>query len=204
MNIRYDEKGIHIKKLFKSRVIPYSDIRSVVLSNGEYTFTTKEGELINSKYRLFGNRAALYAAFKEYNIHFKNEDDLKETENVYSMDEVNEKIAQTQTVIEEYAGNLIRGKFGPAYGIDVRTIDEGELINMYFRLLKNGELVKDIPEEAKYESDDTEPYSFDNFVLAFLLEWDGYGKYGVTREVENREACELYLAQSLNFFFEHY
>lgn len=174
------------------------------MSNGEYQFTTNEGEVINSKDRIFSNHTALYDAFRKYNIYFKDEDGLKETKYVYSINEVNEKIAQTQTVIEEYAGNLIRDKFGPEYDIDVRTIDEGKWINMYFRLLRNGELVKDIPEDAKFDSADIEPYSFDNCVLAFLLEWNDYGKYGVTKEVEQRELCEKYLAQSLNYLFGHY
>lgn len=204
MNIKYDDKGIHIKKMFQSREIPYSNIRSVVLSDMKYTFTTNDGEVINSKSRFFSNDAALYDAIRKYNIYFKNEDELKGTNNLYSINEVNEKIAQTQTVTEEYAGKLICTKLGPEYGIDVRIIDEGEWINMYLRLVKNGELVMDIPAEAKYTSADSEPYSFDNYALAFIVEWDGYGRYGVTAEVETREACEKYLEESLNYFFENY
>lgn len=204
MGITYDETGLHIKKLFTSREIPYSDIKSVVLADSEYTFTTNDGEVIKFKSRLFDNHEILWDASRKYNIHFKDEDSLKDADDVYIIEEVNEKIAQTQAVVEEYAGNLIRDKFGPEYGIDTKVIDEGEWINMYLMLLKNGELVKDIPRKAKYEDADIEPDSFDNFVLAFLLEWDDCGRYGVTREVENRESCEKYLTLSLNHFFEHY
>lgn len=203
MKITYDDKGIHIKKLFKSREIPYSDIRSVVLSNGEYTFTTKAGEVIVGKYRIFDNRAPLYDAFKNYNIHFRDEDELKETDKVYSIEEVREKIAQTQTVIREYANKLLHDKFGSEYDIDMKMIDEGELVNVYFSLLKNGALVEDIPEAAKYDSDGVDPYSFDNYVLAFLVEWDGNGRYSVTEEVEKPEFWGQYLKQPLKQLFEY-
>lgn len=59
------------------------------------------------------------------------------------------------------------------------------MLKVYSGLLKNGEPVKDIPEASKYDSSDIEPYSFDNYVLAFLVEWDGIGRYGVTEEVKN-------------------
>ena len=59
-------------------------------------------------------------------------------------------------------------------------------------------------EEAKYDSADIEPYAFENFVLAFLVEWDGYGKYGVTKEMDDREKCEEYLKIPLEYLFEHY
>ena len=204
MSISYDDKGIHIKKLFKSREIPYSDFRSVILSEQGYAFTTKDGETINAKQSLFSDHTALFGAIKKYNILFKNEEELEETEDVYSIDEVNKMIEETKNITEEYAGNLIRDKFGPEYDIDLRIIDEDEYINMYLWLVKNGELVKDIPEELKYESADIEPYSFDNFVLAFLVEWDGCGRYGVTEEMKKRESCEKYLEQMLNYFFENY
>jgi len=123
---------------------------------------------------------------------------------VYSIDEVNKMIEETKNITEEYAGNLIRDKFGPEYDIDLRIIDEAEYINMYLRLVKNGDLVKDIPEESKYESADTDPYSFDNFVLAFLVEWDGCGRYGVTEEMKTRGSCEKYLEQMLKSFSEIY
>lgn len=204
MSISYDDKGIHIKKLFKSREIPYSDIRSMILSEQGYIFTTKVGEVINAKQSLFNDHTALFGAIKKYNILFKNEEELEEIEDVYSIDEINKMIKETKSITEEYAGNFIRDKFGTEYDIDLRIIDEDEYINMYLRLVKNGDLVKDIPEESKYESADTDPYSFDNFVLAFLVEWDGCGRYGVTEEMKTRESCEKYLEQMLKSFSENY
>lgn len=204
MKITYDDKGIHIKKLFKSQEIPYSDIRSVVFANGEYTFTTKAGEAVVGKRHLFSNTAPLYEAIKKYNLYFKDEEELKEEEKLYSIEEIHEKLAQTQIVIKEYADKRIHDKLGPEYDMDTAVIDEGEWINVYFRLLKNGELVTDLSEEAKYDSTGSDPYSFDNYVLAFLVEWDGTGKYGVTEEVKYSELWENYLKSSLKQLFEHY
>ena len=200
MNITYDEKGVHIKKLFKSKKIPYTDIRSVVMANEECTLTTKDGETIVSK----NGHTLLYKAIKKYNIYFKNEDELKEVDNVYSLEEMNEKIAQAQTFIKEYADKLIHDKLGLEYSMDTKIIDEGEWVSVYFPLLKNGEVVKDISENAKYESADIEPYSIDNYTLAYLLEWDGSGKYGVTEEVEKNELWETCLDSTLKCLFEHY
>ncbi|MBQ8198499.1 MAG: hypothetical protein IJZ76_03630 [Lachnospiraceae bacterium] len=49
-----------------------------------------------------------------------------------------------------------------------------------------------------------EPYAFDSFVMAYLVEWDGCGKYGLTQEMENREKCEEYLEGPLKCLFENY
>ena len=204
MNITYDEKGVLIKKLFKSREIPYTDIRSVVMANEECMLTTKDGETIVSKNGFFPGHTLLYKAIKKYNIYFKNEDELKEVDNVYSLEEMNEKIAQTQTFIKEYADKLIHDKLGLEYGMDTKVIDEGEWVSVSLLLLKNGEVIKDISENAKYESADIEPYSIDNYILAYLLEWDGSGKYGVTEEVEKNELWETCLDSTLKCLFEHY
>lgn len=204
MKITYEKNGIRMKKLFGSREIPYSDIHSAVLAKGEYTFTTKSGEVITVKYQLFEDRTALYEAIKEYNIYFKDAEEPDVYENVYSGEELSEKILQAQAMIKEYAGNSVRNKLGPQYDVDTVVIDEGELTNVYFRLLKSGELVKDIPDEAKYDFSDLEPYAFDSFVMAYLVEWDGYGKYGLTREMENRKLCEEYLDEPLKCLLENY
>ncbi len=204
MNITYDEKGVYIKKLFKSREIPYTNIRSVVMANEECTLTTKDGETIVDKKSFFPDYTPLYKGIKKYNIYFKNEDELKEADNVYSLEEMNKKIEQTQTFIREYADKIIHNKLGLEYGMDTKIIDEGEWVSVYFLLLKNGEVVKDISENAKYESADIEPYSIDNYTLAYLLEWDGSGKFGVTEEVEKNELWETCLDSTLKCLFEHY
>lgn len=204
MKITYDDKGLHIKKVFRSREISYSDVKSVIVSNEEYTFTTKTGEVLKNTRQFGSNYAPLYEAIKKYNIYFKSENDLNTLEKVYSGEEVNEKIVQTQSFIKKYADKFIREKLGPEYGFDSVNIDDVEWIEMYFRLLKNGEVVQDIPEAAKYEPDDKGLYAFDVFTLAFLVEWDGYGRYGVVEEVESREECEAYIVQPLKHLLQYY
>ena len=204
MKITYGKNGIRMKKLFGSREISYSDIRSAVLDKGEYTFTTKKGEVITAKYQLFEDRTVLYEAIKKYNIYFKDAEEPDAYENVYFAEELNEKILQAQAMIKEYAGSCVRSKLGPEYDVDTVVMDEGELINVYFRLLKSGELVKDIPDEAKYDFSELEPYAFDSFVMAYLVEWDGCGKYGLTQEMENRKMCVKYLEGPLKCLLENY
>lgn len=204
MNIVCGEKGIQIKKLFGSREILYSDISSVVFSDREYTFTTKSGEVFAAKFRFFDNPALLYEAVQKYNIHFSNADELSAQNEVYPVEQVNEKSAQVKAVIEEYAGRSVREKMGAEYGVDAKVGYEGEWINMYLKLLKNGQVVTDISEKAKYTSDDVDPYAFDNIALAYLVEWDGFGRYALTNEMDNPQLCEAYLKEPLEYLFENY
>ena len=74
MSIEYDKNGIKIKKLFKSREISYNEIRSVIKTESGYTITTKEGEVINDKERIFCDYTELYCSYKKYNIYFKDEE----------------------------------------------------------------------------------------------------------------------------------
>ena len=201
MKVTYGKNGIRISKLFKSKEVSYSDIKSVILSGKKYTLTTRAGEIIKSKCDFLCEREPLYAAIKKYNIYFRDEDELREQEKVYSGDELNQKIARAQAVIKDIGGNLIRKEMGDEYDIDSVVKDEGAEINVYFRLLKNGKLVKNIPEEAKFDSTDIEPYAFDNFVFALLVQWDGYGKYAV---MDDGEVYEEDLTMSLEYLFEHY
>lgn len=202
MKILYDENGLLVKSLFKTRRIPYSELRSVVLSDS-YTFTTTSGEVLTAQKHFLTDHAVLYNAIKKYNIIFKDEEQLNENQNVYSISEVNDKIAQMQINVEEYAGNKIKDKYGEEYDVDCKLIDEGEYISMFLRLTRNGELVG-MPEDINILYMDIEPYAFDDIVVAFLVEWDGNGRYGVTCEVENREVCEKYLDYALNILFDSY
>lgn len=66
-----------------------------------------------------------------------------------------------------------------------------------------GNIVKDIPEEAKFDADDRGLYSFSCIWIAVLIGWDGSGKYVADEHME-REMWEGYLARSLNHLFENY
>lgn len=204
MKIIYDKNGVYIKKLFNSFMISYKEIRSVVLSNEEYIITTNNGEIFKEKIHIFSNYSALYEAIKKYNIYFRDEEELEANKNVYSIAEVDEKMAQMLPDLKEYACNSIHEKMGAEYDIDLLVIDENQYVDMHIRLLKNGELVKDYPEMLKCETTDSEPYSYDSMVVAFLLEWDGNGRYGVTNEMNNKELCEEYLEESLNHLVKYY
>ena len=188
MRISYDDKGIKISKLFKTQEISYSDIKSVVLLNDEYIVTTKIGEVVKYKEGLFCNHNPLYKAFKEFNICFRNDDESDEE--VYSIDEINEKVKENQAYAKEFAGNLIKQELGAEYDIETKISDEGEYITMYFYLTKNGEIVKDIPKDVMAGGSDGGPYAFDEYVVAYLLEWNGYGGYGITKEVKDKVACD--------------
>ena len=204
MSITYNENSIIIKKLLKSKEIAYSDIRSVVLSSNESIITTKLGEIIKYKDGLICDRKNLYRAIKKLNIYFRNEDELSEVDNLYSIDEISKKISENQAYVKEYAGNLIRQELGAEYDINLYSIDVNDYIEMCFDFTKNGEVIKDNPGETQYSVSTDPSESFDGYVVAFLLEWDGNGKYGITEALKYRESCEKYINQSINCFVENY
>ena len=204
MSITYNENSIIIKKLLKSKEIAYSDIRSVVLFGNESIITTKLGEIIKYKDSLICDRKNLYRAIKKLNIYFRNEDELSEVDNLYSIDEISKKISENQAYVKEYAGNLIRQELGAEYDINLYSIDVNDYIEMCFDFTKNGEVIKDNPGETQYSVSTDPSESFDGYVVAFLLEWDGNGKYGITEALKYRESCEKYINQSINCFVENY
>ena len=123
---------------------------------------------------------------------------------MYSIEEIYDKAKEMQSFVMEYVSKHIQEKYGPEYGLELSIKDEGIFVCLIFKFTKNGEVVKDISKELTLEFSNREPGSFDDMVIAFLLEWDGCGKYGVTKELTQREECEKYLDLVLKNLYEVY
>lgn len=189
-----DVNGITIKKFLHKKTILYRDLKSVVIDSTGIIFTTREGEKITQKSDIFDEVTALYEAIKKYNISFRNEKELDGCNETYTIDEVNEKAV----IIKEYVYGLIKepikSKYGDKYDISLKIEEVDEYITMYFCLTKSGKPVEFFE-------------AFDDMVIAFLVEWDtslGYGKYGVTIEVDDEEACECAVQNTLDYLYDHY
>ena len=82
------ENGIKFKRLIGSRVIPFSDIRSIRLLDGSNLFTTQSGEEIKT---VKSKPIALYEAVITNNISFY--DETEHEEKYYTREELNPLIA---------------------------------------------------------------------------------------------------------------
>lgn len=207
MGIIYDDNGINIKKLFKKQVIPYSEIKSIVIMDTEnvateYAVTKKDGEVITYKEGMFTKRDPLYRAIKKYNIYFKDEEEYKKAENLYSEEDINKMIVQVQAFVNEYSRSYIRERLGEEFDIDTVVRDEGQYISIYLRVTANGQLVIVTKDDSPCLAPDEDMYAFDDIVMGYLIEWDGCGRYGITEEMKNRVACEEYLRDTFKYVFE--
>ena len=187
-------EGIKINKLFGSRELSYGDIKSIRRNDPFITFTTKDEETIKLKTGLGIEMGPLYEAIARLNISYIDENEAQDGRQLYDIDEVNSKAAE----VVEYASSLINPKvkerFGEEYDVDLPLETVDNFIDMYFCLRKNGEGVQFFE-------------GFDDMVIAYLVEWDaayGRGRYGVTVEVDDREACAKAVQGAFDYLLEHY
>ena len=187
-------EGIKINKLFGSKELSYADMKSIRLNSRGYVFTTKDEEEITLKSGLGIEVGPLYEALAKYNISYIDENEAEPGRQLYDIDEVNSKAAE----VKEYASSLInpkvKEKFGEEYDIDLQIEPVDNFIDMYFCLRKNGEGVQFFE-------------AFDDMVIAFLVEWEagcGRGKYGLTVEADDREACAKAVEGAFEYLCEHY
>ncbi len=198
------EDGFLFKALFKSRTVPYSDIRRIEINDNSIVFSIKDGEEITEKgeSNIFQNEALCSAVIRN-NIEFRNLHEFKEIERTYTIEEVNELIKSVSDYIRGYVGDAVKKHFGNEYDIDLSVWDSSEYISLCMRLLHNGEVVTDVHEEFRDELYDKVQGCFDCLVIAYLCEWDsvsGCGKYGVLPEALERDA----LTKSLEYTTDNF
>lgn len=189
-----DVNGITIKKFLSKRTIPYGDLKSVTIDSTGIVFITREGEEITQKGGVSVEATALYEAIKKNNFSFRDEQVLKDYKTIYTLDEVDKKAVAIKDYVDGLVKEPVKTKYGDEYEISLEIEEEGEYIIMYFSLLKEGRPVEFLA-------------PFDDMVIAFLAEWDpalGYGKYGVTVEVEDEEACKNTVQCALDYLYDAY
>ena len=101
------ENGIKFKRLIGSRVIPFSDIRSIRLLDGSNLFTTQSGEEIKT---VKSKPIALYEAVITNNISFY--DETEHEEKYYTREELNPLIAAATKVASKVANDYIKEHLG--------------------------------------------------------------------------------------------
>ena len=176
MDVLLDGNGITVKKLLKTSVIPYSDIRSIeVLEPKKTVFRTYEKEeyIYKGFLTLEDFTPNIFDLIKKNKIEYKDTFAMSdEAEEILSEEEMEKRVASLVESIREEAHALVKDLLGERYDIDMKAVTVHDEKNLYLRLLRDGETVKDIvtPHISEPEFGITD--SFDLIMLAFLVEWN--------------------------------
>jgi hypothetical protein len=194
------ENGIEFKRLIGSKVIPFSDIRSICLLDGKILFTTQGGEEIET---VANTPVELYAAVIANNISFY--DETEHEEKYYTREELNPLIAAATEVASKAANDYIKEHLGEDYSIDTELLEEPNEINLCFVLFHNGTVVTDLPSDILDQDPERVPGCCDSMALAWLNEWDSAsrsGKYGIVVELRDPDICRKTQLDSMKFVVE--
>lgn len=186
------EDGLTVKKLFSSRKIPYSDLKSIqYIGDSTVTLMTSEGEEIHVKDFLICCTfpQEMIDAIVKYNIAFKNCNELDTLDHTYLLDEVNEMSDKVLQVAKKFTDEYAKQHLDPEYEIIpyVRSIED--YTSMFFKVTKNGVPLSDDPD------------AIDNMILSYMCEWvpDTHsGRYGITVEMEDEEAIKAFIQETLD------
>ena len=176
MDVLLDGNGITVKKLLKTSVIPYSDIRSIeVLEPKKTVFRTYEKEeyIYKGFLTLEDFTPNVFDLIKKNKIEYKDTFAMSdEAEEILSEEEMEKRVASLVESIREEAHALVKDLLGERYDIDMKAVTVHDEKNLYLRLLRDGETVRDIvtPHISEPEFGITD--SFDFIMLAFLVEWN--------------------------------
>lgn len=188
-----DADGVTIKKLFSKRTIPYTDIKSIRKTESNIIFTLKDGDEIALVSSIL-SEDNIYPAIKKLNIAFVDENEETSVDKTYTIEEVNEKIELLKSQVYDLLAAPIKSKYGQDHDVEVKVADEGDYIDMYFALLKDGKPVQFFE-------------GFDDMVIAYLVRWDqemNCGYYGLTVEANCQSDCVKTVQEILADLYERY
>ena len=194
MNWKADENGITIKKLIGSKSISYSDLTSILIEGDGIRVKTKDGEKFDLKKEQSDDLTDLCAAVKKFNIAYKNAEERYAATNLHTVEEVMKMAEETKALVYSLSRDMIRKEYGPEYDIRLDVEDVDDVVTMYFTLLRDG---KPLPDMA----------SWDEIILASLMEWDPSsktGKYALETEMEDPEECRITVKVMLEDLFANY
>ncbi len=176
MDVLLDGNGITVKKLLKTSVIPYSDIRSIeVLEPKKTEFRTYEKEeyIYKGFLTLEDFTPNIFDLIKKNKIEYKDTFTMSdEAEEILSEEEMEKRVGSLVESIREEAHALVKDLLGERYDIDMKAVTVHDEKNLYLWLLRDGKTVRDIVTPHISEPDFGITDSFDFIMLAFLVEWN--------------------------------
>lgn len=194
MDVISDTNGITIKKFLSKKLIPYSELRSVVINEAGINFTSGDGTVTTVKNRILYDLSALYKEIHNNRFYYKDEVEISNCPDSYSIEEIQAEIPGIIEYTHTQMIETVRNKYGEEYDIVITDSIVDEYIQLDLCLTKGGKAVRFFE-------------AFDDIALAYLLEWDpgkGCGRYGVTVEYTDRDALKSAIDDTLRYLSEHY
>ena len=192
MNITANEKGIVIKKLFKTIEIPYKDIAGISIENDrctliktrsgeEYTDTSFMGVVFN--YPLVADKIF------EFNVPFEDRFVVADySDTIIEEEDKQGYVDSLLTDFEPDASEMIRTRIGARYDISLEVLEVHRDTVLCMRLLRDGKEVSDYHDSFKEYDDIKIREAFETQCLLMLCKWDPLsrsGSYIVALDNEN-------------------
>jgi len=198
MRIQADENGFMIKTLLKTVSLPYKDVRSIVVETPKKTVIRsfeKEEYVDTTPGGFTFSYPTVMDMIVMYNIYFRNETAYKESgeDFILGKEEKDKYLSSMVEGAREEARNMVKEQLGPKFDLDLRILEIHQETILCFILLRNGNVVTDMPECIRQYGDEEIPASFDVLTLADLCFWDNSsrsGKYLIITS-EDLEAGEI-------------
>lgn len=191
-----DEEGIRYVKLFKSVMLPFVEMRSIVVTKEATTITMKSGEVYSQKELTpvcVDDEFCNYVM--RYNIEYRNDTECIEGTRPYSREELDPILERVIESTRSYADRIIKDKLGVEYSSELIFKEDMRWGNLFF-CLKHNDVIIDMPDECSVDKDDEVPESYDNILLFFMCEWNPVaqrGYYAITADVEDEEILKDYV-----------
>ena len=210
MKFSVEENGILVKGLLKKRLIPYEDIKSIVVETVHRVVIRTYGkeEFVDASTIGFAADMSIFDKIRKYNISYRDETELgEEGVELYSEDEAIAVFEKQLERVKEPCRELVRERLGPKFDLEFRVLSIYAETSVYLRLLRNGKVVSDIPSPMTNFEEDGIADAFDVTQLTFLVEWDSKaktGRYIVMEEAKNPEKGKEYFLKVVSDFCDEY
>ena len=196
MAFTLSEEGIRYSRLFKSVMMPFNEIRSIIITKDGTSITTRSGEsYFQKEFTPVSVNDEFCNYMVKYNIEYRNDTECIEGTEPYSREQLDPVIERFVNSTQAYADEVIKEQLGSEYGSKVIFKEDIRWGCIYFCLTHNGEVIN-VPDECMIDPDEEVPDSYDNILLFFMTEWNPInqrGYYAVTVEVHDEEQFKSYV-----------
>ena len=198
MAFSLSEEGIRYIRFLKSVMLPFTEIRSIIITEQGTSITTKSGENYFQKESTpvsVNDEFCNYVV--KYNIEYRNDTEYIEGSRPYSREELEPVIERVVSAAEEYADMIIKERLGAEYGSKIIFKEDIRWGSAYFCLTKDGGIIE-VPDECAVDIDEEVPESYDNMLLFFMSEWNPAvqrGYYAVTEDVYQEDLIKTYVEE---------
>ena len=182
MKITANNDGIVIKKVFKDTVIPYGDIKKIVVESDRRTvIMTRAGdEYVDTTFMgITFNYPVVADKIVEQNIAFEDKFIVSDySETVNEEDNKKEYVYSLLESFEPEAGKMIKARLGERHDISLEVLEIHRDTVLCMRLLRDGAEVSDYHDSFKDYDDVKIREAFETQCLLMLCEWDPLSRSG--------------------------